>query len=706
MSDLPEGFELVEETPEGFEVVDDPVKKKPHYGRAVMDQIVQGGTFALGDEIQDAGAALYASMVTGQPYSDMYNMAREETEQRLDSQREAYPVTSGLSNIAGGVATGSAFAKAAPGVVSGIQKIPGGPMVRGAMVGVPATAAYTFGDESGSLSERGQAATEMAPYGAAFGAAGPLIGSAANRVTRPIGRLAQKALKYIRGNQPQVSQSAAKSISGRNLDDVPSLDELSQTGSQARLPTGAAKGDVNMMRVEEAARQGQLGPEYQAMMAQVDDQFKGDVLDSLQSVAGKTAKSSDELLEGGIESVQKRFKAEKRLASKLMKARNDKISKAGLYKEYTRDTLSKKIDDLAKNDPDFAVSLPKDSNAPIREDIKILNDLTGFGKRADGKISKPIDFSKLQAWRSGLNSYKQGTQESVLAGRLAEEYDGWLDNIARHAFKSGDDDTVEAIFKANKNYAAFKNKYGTNKYKGQSRFIEDAMQKDELTPDHLVNMAFGKTLSGNNYTNQNIKRMISAIPEGPKREALKQNFRSGLVMRAFENAKKGESVSLPILRNNLVKLRDNRAFKDNLADENVGKVLDGIIDDINKFVDANSRKDVYSPSGPALIRYTESLLDGFGFISSPVGGRGITEAAKSVLNLKDAKLGPDRKLVERSVAEFNRALKENAQDAAFFYGATGASAPGALLSSGGNQEYVTDPTTGEQIPVITVTPTE
>jgi len=252
---------------------------------------------------------------------------------------------------------------------------------------------------------------------------------------------------------------------------------------------------------------------------------------------------------------------------------------------------------------------------------------------------------------------------------LQEYHAVWANN------KEGDDDTVQTILKANKDYASFKNRYGTNKFKGQSSVIQDIVQKDELTPDHLVNMTFGKSLKGTNTTNQAVKRMVEALPEGPKREALKGDLKAGLVMRAFEGAEKNGQVSPAKLQTQLLNLRGNRAFRDNLASPEDLEVIDGLITDLGKYVDATSRRDVYSPSGPAVLRGLESALNLFGGVTSPLGGRAVTEPVK--LAIKQGKLGPDRELVERSINEFSKNLQKAGKNSYKIYGAAvaGSQAP-------------------------------
>ena len=127
--------------------------------------------------------------------------------------------------------------------------------------------------------------------------------------------------------------------------------------------------------------------------------------------------------------------------------------------------------------------------------------------------------------------------------------------------------------------------------------------------------------------------MVEALPEGAKRDALKGDLKAGLVMRAFESAQVNGVTSPARLQKQLINLKGNRAFRDHLSSQGDIKAVDDLITNLGKYVDATTRRDVYSPSGPAVLRGLEAMLNSFAGVTSPLGGRMITEPIKSAVCL-------------------------------------------------------------------------
>lgn len=595
------------------------------FARGMVDTLTYGGF----DEMQAAAA----SALGLSPYEYQLQKSRKQLEQLPQGPVMAGQVAGAFTPAMG---TGGAIARFA-------QQSPRAALGAATGLGAAQGGLYGFLSGEGGVEPR----VESGTYG---GIAGGVGGAGAYGVLRGVGSLAQRGSRSLTERARQVLEKTT----GK---EPKPLSTLSKDGALS-LPTGAATNDVNMMRAEEAARQGLLGDEYQAMINQVDENVVNQATDIVRGLAGKEGASQD-LLESGIDIVKRRAKAEKRAMGALMQTRDDKLARAQVYRDYTADTLGNGVKELLDT-PEFRVKLPKEAAKPIKEDIQILTNI--LNKEGDA-----IDFVDLQAWRSNLNSYKAGTEEGIMAGSLKKTYDEWLDGIYKTAFKTGDEDTVDKLFEANRKYAEFKGRYGTNKYKGQNNLIESIVTKDELTPDHLVNMTFGKTLKGTNNTTQAVKRMVNAMPEGEKRNRLIGDLKAGLVMRAFENSQDaGGNVSVGKLISSLKTLKENRAYKDFLSNEAEQKTLDTLLMDLTKYQDAISRRDVYSPSGPAVLRGLEGLLNMVGGVTSPLGGRAVTEPIKAAV--QQGKLGPDRTLVERSLKEFSNNLISAGRGTYAYYG--------------------------------------
>lgn len=647
--------------------------KDPRSYAAAMTQYAQGGTGNFGDDmIMAPFAATWAALrkepgaLFGQEMSpeltDEIAGVRDSMANTIRQQREDYPLASPAAGIAGTVAAGAGIAKAVPGIAAGVRALPWWAALPA--VGAGSSAILSAGDAPPM--ERTDAARGALVPGAIGGIVGGGIVKGGEKVLRPVAQQIDNKVVAPLTEKVRAFLNRRKMIAAQGS---PSPAITSAPGQSVRLPTGIAKGDVKMMRAEEAARQGLLGDEYQSVIGQVDDAFINDVKAQTEGIAGK-AGTSEELLESGIDKFKKRAAAEKRMSSALMNARNDKLARTKIYKKYVRETFGNDLAELS-SDPQNKPFLFTKGSEEIKERVRYLDNIL----KEEGD---DIGFDELSGWYSDLSSYARsnaGKPEGVFANKVSEKYRGWLDNMARHAIKEGDEDVVDQIFKANSKYAEFKSRYGTDSRAGQSRIIQDIVQKDELTPDHLVNITFGKGLKGNNSTNQVVRRMLDAMPEGVRRDGLKGDLKAGLVMRAFEGAQKNGNVSPALLKTQLGHLRANRAFRDNLASESDLRSMDALINDLGKYVDATTRRDVYSPSGPAVLRGMEALLNTFGGIASPFGGRAVTEPIK--MAVKQGKLGPDRDLVMKSLNEFGKNLTSAGKSNAKIYGAAagGAAVP-------------------------------
>ena len=183
----------------------------------------------------------------------------------------------------------------------------------------------------------------------------------------------------------------------------------------------------------------------------------------------------------------------------------------------------------------------------IKEDFTFL-------EKALSPKAKDVDMGILGAWRSGLNNYKPGTSEGVMAGKMKAVYDDWLDSQFKFAMKEGDEDLADKIFNANKRYAEFKNQYGTNKFTGQKAVIEKILREDEMTPRAMVNTVFGSGLKGKDYTEQYVRRLIDGATEGAERDRVRDGFRAGLYQRAFDLAFEPttDTINIGKLKNGLV----------------------------------------------------------------------------------------------------------------------------------------------------------
>lgn len=164
-------------------IIDEKNTQKEGIARTVFDQGLQGLTSGFADESTDRLGAAIGSLVTGQPYSDMYNQARELTKERARRQFQQHPIASIASNVGGGLVTGAAgSATKIGGALGGLIKSGNLPskIIKGAMAG--AASGATYGAGSSDDGKRAEGAVTGAELGGIGGAILPTIGSALSKV--------------------------------------------------------------------------------------------------------------------------------------------------------------------------------------------------------------------------------------------------------------------------------------------------------------------------------------------------------------------------------------------------------------------------------------------------------------------------------------------------------------------------------------------
>lgn len=636
----------------------EPVPALQSYGLGIADM----ATLGLDDELRGAARAVGTKLRGDErPFPELLDrgieMVREEHQQARDN-----PWTYFGGQVTGATSTGLAGGVAASTLPKAIQSAAAARPFLTA-VGVGGASGGVYGAGSGEKGQRAESALQGALYGAGGGALVSTVSPLVQRALKLFKKPAQTAVKEITEETLPISgKTTAKPVQ-----------ELVEEGDATTMLKGAKTQDVELMRAEEMARQGLMGDELETMVRQADDQFIQSVRDTAQSLAGEgTEETAQDTLLKSLNVVKNRFKAEKKLQSAIMNKRNNAIAKAKVYTDYTKETLGNSLKDL-KNTPDFKVSLLRDENAQLAQDFKIL------GKLLSPK-TKSVNMSALGAWRSGLNSYKQGTQQSVLARQAAKVYDDWLENHLKTALKEGDEDLAEQIFKANSKYAEFKNKFGTNTYAGQKKVIEDILTQDEMTPAAMVNTVFGKSMGGKDYTSQYVKRLLEAVPEGARREQVRQGFRTGLYQKAFEDAYSGDVINLGKFKNNLIKMQKSDAYKQFLSTPGHDQLTSQLIEDIGRFQRATQDRTVVNLSGTTPL--AARIMQGFGslpLVSNLTIARGGTEIIADIA--KGGTRAQSKRQAEKSVTEFYKAVGEQLNDQVKFRFGDPATA-GLIASSG------------------------
>jgi hypothetical protein len=673
--------------------------------QAGLQGFAKGATFNFADEIQagiGAGIGVAADIAYGNKpsLSRSYNEALTSTRGRQEQLAQGQPVATVIGELGGAIGIGVGGTKLAlkslpelAGKARGVYAA-ASPLAKkallaaaGATTGQASGDLYAFGAGEGGVAQREQAREDVGYLAGAAGAvapfAAPLIGKAATKV----GGVAKSAVSNVFGKKAvEVIETVAGGVtSAQKLPaEIPTSSPLPSVAediasNRISLPTGVKSGDVELMRVEEAARQGLLGIKEQAVIQQIDKNTFLDAQKLIKKIAGVPADAiitgtqlSDDYLESGVEMVKNRYNAEKRLQNALMKQRNEAIASSSVYADYTKETLGNNLAILRKT-PDYQIALQQADNAGIKQDFDFLD------KMLMTEGIKSVKLPVLAAWRKGLNRYQAGTQAGVLSKGLASTYDGWLDNLTNEAIKNGDDDLVNKITTANQAYSKFKGIYGDNKYKGKTSLIKDIVEKTELTPDHLANMVFGKGLSGGTKGLQKFNEAMAAVGVR-KQDVFKQSAKAGLLSRVLET----KNGTIGEIKGNLDKLLMNKTFTKAIATPEDVIVIKQLNKDLGAFIAANSRKDVYAPSAPALLRALQPLLGTIGNIAPPL--RGVTAMFTENVIDKAAQF-PAKRAFEKSLSEYSEELAKVARENPVYFGSRmGAAVAGGSIAGQPQEE--------------------
>ena len=320
-----------------FEVLDKGPSKAEIGSKGLPLAVAQGLTFGLGDEIQGALAALPIAAMKRKSIPDAYREGRDISRGQSADFKEQNPKTAFAAEMAGmvgaipvGATAGAVAQRVAPNLSQkAVNYAIQNPLKTTAGLGILSGGTYSAGTSEGDFQET---AKDAAIGGVVGGVVGPALARLGQFLPKPKpASLAERAAAIQAKRMGRVTPPMTGPAN------APTSPMSSTQGMVARLPTGAQKMDVDLMRAEESARQGLLGPVAQTQAKQMDEVFRGDVQDIVKGLAGEG--QSTEVFANAASKVKSRFDAEKRLATSLIEKRNDALGRASVYKKYAQETL-------------------------------------------------------------------------------------------------------------------------------------------------------------------------------------------------------------------------------------------------------------------------------------------------------------------------------------------------------------------------------
>jgi len=556
-------------------------------------QALQGATFGFADEITDplgvvAAAAMRdpRALITGEItdpalQEEVVNL-RGNTLANLEEDWNKAPVTSALSNIAGGITTGGAAAKglklAAPGVANAISNVARqAPKTTALLTGAGGTGLYSAGEAEGPASERADDFWGGAAWGGPLGLAGYSVakglGRTGSALVEKYGPVIANAMN--RGRPPiKAATQAADNMSIPRMAGI--LDEadvatLDRGGRTIPLTKGDITQDVGVQRIEQMAAEAGSKPML-AARGQQQEAARRPFLNAL----GEGAPTDDadlrlaeqEYVKDAADIVRGRYDELGRKVKNAYDAAKVDGRGVAISGKTVSDDLVGGINDLLADEAYRVGDIPAlDKNLDeLREIIGAPNDKMEFS---------PASITALENWKKRLNAtigntpmdQKDSMRKLKMVGR---QYDAFLTSVADDAIVNGDESAIRA-FKDARGLAKEKfNFYESDKA------IQRILDTRELSGEKLVNIVLGaEKFTSKGDDGLLINKMFNLA--GDRAPEMKEAMKKGLMARAFrrgivkdtidpENPTMG-SVSFPKMRTEVGNLISKKEIFSTLFDE-------------------------------------------------------------------------------------------------------------------------------------------
>jgi hypothetical protein len=421
--------------------------------RTALEQGLQGATFGFADEITDRIGAGIASAVTGEPYSELLQRARQNTLGREKRQFEQHPGTAITSNIGGALLTGGAGATTKGGQLLSKALTTGGTgakIAKGAGLGAATGGLYGAGQSQEG--ERLTGAKEGAGLGAAFGGAVPAVGGVLKSAVMPkiseaIKPLAERAKSFdIPLRMDQISPTRFRKTVQKVSQEIPLSGEDAfediqrQSFNKAIAKTiGQKADDLSPKTIKNFRRDAEkkFGNTLIGTKIKVDDDDLNNVLkiydEATENLGGNllpvVRKNVDKALEDlGTESLS---------GVKLTSLRSNLLKNStraeGAAKVYIGD-LVEAIDDIA------AKNLPKDKMNQLKEARKEWRNYRTIEPLLEKSVDGTIEPTQL-ANRVATSKYIKASTSSVGEDDLVD-----LGRIGKEFLrKAGGSDTFQKV---------------------------------------------------------------------------------------------------------------------------------------------------------------------------------------------------------------------------------------------------------------------
>ena len=519
--------------------------------RTILDQTLQAMTGNLGDEISGAVggfiAPALAKLQGSKAFDDATNpdimqMGVDRAQQNIRNQQEQNPVTSILSNLAGGVGMGGIAAGAvkgvAPNAASNLTRFAkANPLTTaGGVSGVSGTV-YGAGGGEGSLLERGKGAL----IGGAVGAfAGPVASSIGRNVIAPaVNKLSEN--KTVQSGLARTAKffdkkgTTGKPLATTGDDFTPEL--TTKDGSYFPMTEGQITQNPAMQRLENDALAGTLTKSSESNMRDALAVQNKSYQSFISKMAGGLDKGKDinALVEGAADVVKQGAKDAKiGINSAYDLAREGKgvaISSGDIRKG-----LWSNIAGIRREGQYDLTQMPRAKS--------VLKRLASYSKR--DKLSKisAVKLGEMENFRkqatNALNDLKadpkSGSEANFMKG-VINSYDNFMEQTAKDAVDIGDADAIRAFKDAVGKRAEYGRLFEKNK------FVNDIVKGEQSVDDVVKTLIGTGSIKGKKSMANNLDALLKAAKG--ESDVVQSDLKQAFMKKVFDRSVIGFEANNP-----------------------------------------------------------------------------------------------------------------------------------------------------------------
>lgn len=313
----------------------------------------------------------------------------------------------------------------------------------------------------------------------------------------------------------------------------------------APMTTGQRSGDINILRREEAARQGGYGVAASDTMRAFDERqlghFRNNAADIQRDIGAGSGYATEVPTDIG-EQLQRRLIDEASRRKSGVSAAYDAAAEASQARPayLSREGVQGLTDDILAipremNIARFQVDQMPGLKAALAHTRKIR-------QLTESERFRPQNYNQIEATRKALGNMRRdaqkGSTEHAAIGQIISKVDSWTDDAITRGFMSGDETTIDAIQKARGLSREYHKVFGKGSGDPAGNAMVKLLDEKQATPLEVVNLlvGFGRTRATPKAIGI-IKRTRDVFGAESHEMGL---IKDALLMKAFTGVSRGE----------------------------------------------------------------------------------------------------------------------------------------------------------------------